>query len=45
VAVVDEVNADGTMIKFRDMNGVAGWGAVGYSGWVPTSTYPNYITH
>lgn len=45
VAIVDAVSADGTMIKYRDMNGIAGWGAVGYSGWVPASTYPNYITH
>lgn len=45
VAVVDVVSADGTMIKYRDMNGIAGWGRVGYSGWVPASTYPNYITH
>jgi surface antigen len=44
VAIVDAVSADGTQIKFRDMNGIAGWGAVGYSGWVPASTYPNYIT-
>jgi surface antigen len=43
VAVVDAVNATGTMIKYRDMNGIAGWGAVGYSGWVPASTFPNYI--
>ncbi len=44
VAVVDAVNASGTMIKFRDMNGIAGWGAVGYSGWEPASTFLNYIT-
>jgi len=45
VGIVDAVNANGTMIKFRDMNGIAGWGRVGYSGWVPASTFPNYITH
>jgi N-acetylmuramoyl-L-alanine amidase len=45
VAIVDAVSADGTQIKYRDMNGLAGWGAVGYSGWVPASTFPNYITH
>ena len=45
VAIVDAVNANGTEIKYRDMNGLAGWGAVGYSGWVSASTFPNYITH
>ncbi len=35
VGVVEEVSADGTMIKYSDMNGLAGWGNVGYSGWVP----------
>jgi surface antigen len=44
VAIVDAVSPDGSQIKYRDMNGIAGWGAVGYSGWVPASTYPNYIT-
>lgn len=45
VAIVDAVSADGTQIQFRDMNGIAGWGRVGYSGWVSASTFPNYITH
>jgi len=45
VAIVDAVSADGTQIKYRDMNGLAGWGRVGYSGWVSASTFPNYITH
>jgi surface antigen len=45
VAIVDAVSPDGTQIKFRDMNGLAGWGRVGYSGWVSSSTFPNYITH
>jgi surface antigen len=44
VAIVDAVSANGKMIKYRDMNGIAGWGRVGYSGWVTASTYPNYIT-
>ncbi|MDO8591717.1 MAG: LysM peptidoglycan-binding domain-containing protein [bacterium] len=35
VAVVSEVSADGTMIKYSDMNGLAGWGRVGSSDWVP----------
>ena len=45
VAIVDAVSADGTQIKFRDMNGLAGWGRVGYSDWVSTSTFLNYISH
>jgi surface antigen len=45
VAIVDAVSADGTQVQFRDMNGIAGWGNVGYSGWVPSSTFDNYITH
>lgn len=44
VAIVDAVSPDGTQIKFRDMNGLAGWGRVGYSGWVSASTYQNYIS-
>ena len=43
VAYVEEVNADATMIKYSDMNGIAGWGRVGHSGWVPASTYQNYL--
>jgi surface antigen len=45
VAFVEEVSPDGTMMKYSDMNGLAGWGRVGYSNWVPISTYPNYIYH
>jgi surface antigen len=44
VAVVNAVSADGTQIQYRDMNGIAGWGRVGYSGWVSASRYPHYIT-
>jgi len=44
VAVVDAVSADGTMIKYSDMNGLAGWGRVGYSDWVPAlSRFDNFI--
>lgn len=43
VAYVEEVSADGTMIKYSDMNGIARWGVVGYSGWVSARTYPSYI--
>lgn len=38
VGVVDAVSADGTMIKYSDMNGLAGWGRVGYSDWVPANS-------
>ena len=43
VAVVEEVSADGTQIKYSDMNALAGWNRVGYSGWVPSTFYQNYI--
>lgn len=43
VALVQEVSADGTMIKYSDMNGLAGFGRVGYSGWTPISHFDNYI--
>lgn len=43
VAFVEEVSADGSMIKYSDMNGIARWGVVGHSGWVSARTYPNYI--
>ncbi len=44
VALVEEVSEDGTMIKYSDMNGLAGWGRVGRTAdWVPASRYNNYI--
>ena len=43
VAVVEAVSPDGTMIKYSDMNGLAGFNRVGYSGWVPISKFDNYI--
>ena len=43
VAIVEAVSADGTMIKYSDMNGLAGWGRVGYSDWAPASRFMNYI--
>lgn len=43
VAVVEAVSEDGTMMKYSDMNGIAGFGRVGYSDWVPISTFQNYI--
>ena len=42
VAIVTAVN--GNMIQYKDMNGLAGWGRVGYSGWAPASTFVHYIT-
>ena len=53
VAIVEEVSADGTQIKYSDMNGLAGWNRVGKSwetgsyvgngGWAPTSYFEHYI--
>lgn len=43
VAVVEAVSPDGTMIKYSDMNGLAGYGRVGHSVWTPSSHFPNYI--
>jgi surface antigen len=45
VALVEAVSPDGTMIKYSDMNGLAGWGRVGYSDWVPYTKFPHYIHH
>jgi surface antigen len=45
VAVVEAVSPDGTMMKYSDMNGLAGWGRVGYSDWVPISKFQHYIYH
>jgi surface antigen len=43
VAIVEAVSPDGTQIKFSDMNNLAGWGRVGYSDWVASTYFPNYI--
>lgn len=43
VGVVEAVSEDGTMIKYSDMNGLAGWGRVGYSEWVSAVKFENYI--
>lgn len=43
VAVVEEVSADGSQIKYSDMNGLAGYARVGYSGWVSSSYFGHYI--
>ncbi len=45
VAYVEAVSPDGSQIKYSDMNGIAGFDAIGYSGWVPTSTFEHYIYH
>jgi surface antigen/LysM repeat protein len=45
VAVINEVSADGSMIKYSDMNGLAGWGRVGTSDWVSASRFEHYIVH
>jgi surface antigen len=45
VAYVEAVSEDGLMIKYSDMNGIAGWGRVGFSGWVPAATFEHYIYH
>lgn len=45
VAIVTDVSPDGSQIKYKDMNGIAGWGRVGQSDWVSVSRYQNYITH
>ncbi|HEX6461695.1 MAG TPA: LysM peptidoglycan-binding domain-containing protein [Candidatus Saccharimonadales bacterium] len=41
VAIVDAV--EGNMIRYSDMNGLRGFGAVGASDWVPASYFQNYI--
>jgi surface antigen len=43
VAIVEAVSDDGTQIKYSDMNGIKGWGNVGYSDWVSTSRFEHYI--
>lgn len=44
VGIVEAVSPDGTMIKYSDMNGLAGFNRVGYSDWVPTySRFQRFI--
>lgn len=44
VGIVEAVSEDGTMIKYSDMNGLAGFGRVGYSDWEPAnSKFQNFI--
>ncbi len=44
VAYIEAVSADGSMIKYSDMNGIAGFGRVGYSDWVPIDHFQHYIS-
>ena len=44
VGIVEDVSPDGLQIKVSDMNGFAGFGRVGYSGWMPASSYEHYIS-
>jgi surface antigen len=43
VAIVTAVSPDGSQMQYKDMNGIAGWGRVGFSGWVSASHFPHYI--
>lgn len=44
VGIVEAVSTDGTMIKYSDMNGLAGYNRVGYSDWVPVhSVFQRFI--
>lgn len=43
VAIVEAVSDDGSQMKYSDMNGLSGFGRVGYSGWVSASYFPHYI--
>ncbi len=43
VAIVSEVSEDGSQIRYSDMNGLAGYGRVGFSDWTSTSRFEHYI--
>ncbi|MEX2006851.1 MAG: CHAP domain-containing protein [Candidatus Saccharimonadales bacterium] len=44
VGLVEAVSDDGLMIKYSDMNGLAGWNRVGRTvDWVPATKYHHYI--
>jgi LysM repeat protein len=44
VGIVEAVSPDGKMIKYSDMNGLAGFNRVGYSDWVPVhGKYSRFI--
>lgn len=44
VAIVQNISPDGSQVYIRDMNGIAGWGRVGY-GWESAAKYEHYIYH
>ncbi len=44
VAYIEAVSDDGTMIKYSDMNGLSGFGRVGYSDWVSASKFGHYVS-
>lgn len=39
VGIVEDVSPDGSQVKVSDMNGISGFGRVGFSNWIPASTY------
>lgn len=43
VGIIEAVSEDGKMVKYSDMNGLAGFARVGYSDWVPASQFDHYI--
>ncbi|HSH55686.1 MAG TPA: CHAP domain-containing protein, partial [Candidatus Limnocylindrales bacterium] len=44
VGVIEAVSEDGTMIKYADMNGIAGWGREGRTtDWVSAAKFEHYI--
>ncbi len=46
VVTVESVSEDGSMIKYSDMNGLAGWGTAAITNdWVPASGFWAYIHH
>lgn len=46
VVTVEAVSADGSMIKYSDMNGLAGWGRAAITNdWVPASGFSGFIYH
>ena len=46
VGIVEAVSPDHTMIKYSDMNGLAGFNKVGYSDWVPAiGKFQRFIYH
>ncbi len=44
VAIVEWVSDDGTQMRYRDMNGIAGFGNEGHSGIVSASKFQHYIS-